>query len=270
MIDASKTNEEKEKFEYEQVKHAALKPYEIDVIDVRQGLDSLTEAEQVKLDQAISLERTIFNRRFGDKPEELKAEYERYLEQSVFFVVSKKGEPCGVLRTIHYGPEGLKAINDAARFEDWKEIDTTKEDKVFEKILQHKEDFDPEKFQHSLELATIGVDREKVGKNEPISLLLYWAFYQHHLKKDEKPTYIFAVLDDRVYEKAMDKRGLVMDPISKSNKYLGSPASTLRMTDFEGLAPRMKHRGTSSASIAHFLLSRRTPLKTITNTKKHF
>ena len=168
---------------------------------------------------ARSLERTIFEKYFGNDADEMSTEYGPYEEQSDFYIAidRKLKQPAGVIRIIRNGPKGLKTLNDIEDRIEPAELRTSAEDIMKSHNMTSLE--------NCWDLGTAAVpDRYRKSTNE-VSTMLYRTVYKS--ARSHGTEHFISAVDARPLKKITDFTGIPFVPLAgmKPFSYLGSEST---------------------------------------------
>lgn len=168
-------------------------------------------------DLARVVECTVFERFFGNTPEQMVDAYAAYEEHSMFFLVvdQLQRRAAGALRVILPSPKGLKSLNDISGPPLY--VDAAQ-------IVEHHAIADPRR---CWDIGTLAVHKEyrAAGSDHMVSLMLYGQLYALLCRREID--HMVTILDRHAYGQLTELLGVPFVPIAASEpfSYLGSEHS---------------------------------------------
>lgn len=182
-------------------------------------------------DIARAVECSVFERFFGNTPEEMASAYGDYEEQSLFLLVvdQELKRPAGALRMIRPSARGLKTLND---IEQCLGVDPAQ-------FARHHEVEDPWR---CWDVGTLAVLKEYRGAatDHVVSLMLYG--YLHHVLRASDVEHMVTILDKHAYAQLTEVLRVPFVPIAGTRpfSYLGSESSRAVYVRVQSVTPTVE------------------------------
>lgn len=204
-------------------------------------------------DVARTVERTVFEKRFGNNASQMNDIYGSYEDASMFFLVVDQvnAQPVGALRVIQNSDAGLMTLNT---------LPSESTDAPIGEIQAHH---GMESLDDCWDIGTVAVLPEYRRSGQSASVLLYRAMTLSAIQHDI--SHIISVIDEKPLETMVKYLGISFEPLfaTKPFSYEGSDVSVA----VHGYVPELIPRAKRKSITLHGLLARKALLPLAWGTK---